>query len=91
MNKQDLINAVDATCGGINKVQIGGVVDVVLAVITSELVHGGSVTLTGFGSFSVAARAARQGRNPRTGEPVAIGAHRAVKFTPGKHLKGAVK
>ena len=52
---------------------------------------GDAVTFTGFGSFKIAQRAARKGRNPRTGKEINIPAGNAVKFTPGKALKEAVK
>jgi DNA-binding protein HU-beta len=61
-----------------------------LAAIESELAAGGEVAITGFGRFSVAQRAARQARNPRTGEPIEIPAGRAPRFSPGSQLKRAV-
>ncbi|OYY07871.1 MAG: DNA-binding protein HU, partial [Rhizobiales bacterium 35-68-8] len=59
-------------------------------IITQALKKGEEVKLIGFGSFSVVTRAAREGRNPRTGKPVKISASKAPKFTPGKGLKEAV-
>ena len=56
----------------------------------STLKKGGSVTLVGFGSWSVTKRAARTGRNPKTGEAIKIKARKAPKFTPGKGFKDAL-
>lgn len=64
--------------------------DVFLSTLTETLRQGESVSFSGFGSFKVAKRAARVGRNPRTGGPVSIPARVAVRFTPGKNLKEAV-
>ncbi len=58
--------------------------------ITNSLKNGQEVTIVGFGTFSVASRAARTGRNPQTGEPITINASRVPRFKPGKTLKDAV-
>jgi DNA-binding protein HU-beta len=58
--------------------------------VQAALGHGDKVSLPGVGQFEVAERAARQGRNPQTGEPIAIPASKAVKFKAGKALKDAV-
>ncbi|PTL36979.1 DNA-binding protein HU [Candidatus Methylomirabilis limnetica] len=58
--------------------------------ITNSLKNGQDVAIVGFGTFSVASRAARTGRNPQTGEPIAIKASRVPRFKPGKTLKDAV-
>jgi len=58
--------------------------------ITNSLKNGQEVTIVGFGTFSVASRAARTGRNPQTGEPITIKASRVPRFKPGKTLKDAV-
>ena len=58
--------------------------------VKSSLKKNGSVSLVGFGTFSVAKRAARSGRNPRTNEPIRIKAAKVPKFRPGKALKDAV-
>jgi len=58
--------------------------------ITNSLKHGQEVAIVGFGTFSVASRAARTGRNPQTGEPITIKASRVPRFKPGKALKDAV-
>ncbi|KON48557.1 HU family DNA-binding protein [Mariprofundus ferrooxydans] len=90
MNKTDLINYV-AIETGLNKVSATDAVEATLDVITSALIGGDSVSLVGFGSFSVVARAARTARNPRTGEPIEVAASKAPKFKAAKALKDAVK
>lgn len=92
MNKTDFINKMHAyNAQETNKSQTARAVDAFIDAMTEALGEGQSVTFTGFGTFSVAQRAARQGRNPRTGAPVNIAASKAVKFKPGKNLKEAVK
>jgi nucleoid DNA-binding protein len=89
MNKADLIVEVaKVTC---TKKEAGAAVDTVLSSIAKALKKGQKVTLPGFGTFSVVKRAARKGRNPRTGEALKIKASKAPKFTAGKGLKDAVK
>ena len=89
MNKNDLIaNVADAA--GLSKADAGGAVDAVLQAITSGLASGGEIRLVGFGTFSVANRAATTGRNPRTGEALQIAASKQPKFKAGKALKEAV-
>ncbi|AIS93949.1 MULTISPECIES: HU family DNA-binding protein [pseudomallei group] len=90
MNKADLINHVAAETG-LTKADSGFALEAVLEGITKALRKGGTVTLTGFGVFSVGARAARTGRNPATGEEIKIPASKAPKFKAGKGLKDAVK
>ena len=85
MNKGELINAVAAA--GLTKKDAGIAVDAVFATIGDELAKGGSVALLGFGTFSVKERAAREGRNPRTGETVKIAATKVPAFKAGKGLK----
>lgn len=89
MNKQELIDNV-AEEAGINKAEAGRALDAVLDSITDALSGGKTVTLVGFGTFSVKARAARMGRNPRTGEAMKIKASKAPAFKAGKSLKDAV-
>ena len=92
MNKTDFINEMHAyNTQETNKSQTARALDAFIDAMTEALGEGQSVTFTGFGTFSVAQRAARQGRNPRTGAPVNIAASKAVKFKPGKNLKEAVK
>jgi DNA-binding protein HU-beta len=90
MNKSDLI-AVVAEATGISKSEATNAIDATFDVIADALENGDDVRLTGFGSFGVAERAARQGRNPRTGKPIKNAASRQPKFKPGKRLKDAVK
>jgi len=90
MNKADLINHV-ADSAGLSKTAAGDAVEAVLSGITDTLSNGDSVSLVGFGTFSVADRAARTARNPRTGEAIQVAASRAPKFKPGKALKDAVR
>ena len=89
MNKGELIDAV-AGSAGLSRANATKAVDGVLDSIQGTLANGGSVSLVGFGTFTVKARAARMGRNPRTGEAIQIKASNSVKFTVGKELKGAV-
>ena len=89
MNKAELIDAfADAT--GLSKAAASRSVDTVLEVITDALKNGNSVTLVGFGTFSTRRREARTGRNPRTGEPLQIGASNLAVFKAGKALKDAL-
>jgi len=90
MNKAELINHV-AESVGLSKSTAGEAVEAVLGGITGTLANGDSVSLVGFGTFSVADRAARTARNPRTGEAIQVAASKAPKFKPGKALKDAVK
>ena len=89
MNKGELIEAV-ADSAGISRADATKAVDAVLDSVTRTLSNGGSVSLVGFGTFSVKARAARTGRNPRTGEPIQIAASNVPGFKAGKALKDAV-
>lgn len=89
MNKQELIDAVAAQTGA-GKTMIGQTLSAVLEVIKGAVAKGDSVQLIGFGSFSSGKRAARQGRNPKTGENIRIAASKTVKFTAGKAFKDAV-
>lgn len=90
MNKDELIDAV-ASKTAIAKKEVATVVEGVLDEVTKSLSGGGEVKLTGFGTFSISKRAARQGVNPRTGEKIQIAATNAPKFKAGKGLKDAVK
>lgn len=89
MNKNDLIAAV-ADNTGLSKADATKAVDGVLDSVTGALKSGGEVRLVGFGTFSVANRAASTGRNPRTGESIQIPASKQPKFKAGKALKDAV-
>ncbi len=89
MNKGELTEAVAARAG-LSRAEATKAVDAVLDSITRTLAKGGSVSLVGFGTFSVNARAARAGRNPRTGETIHIPASNVPRFKAGKGLKDAV-
>lgn len=89
MNKNDLVAAV-ATGTGLSKADASKAVDGVFGAITNALQSGDEVRLVGFGTFSVAQRAATEGRNPRTGEKIQIPASKQPKFKAGKGLKDAV-
>ena len=89
MNKSDLAAAI-AEATGITRSEAASAVDATFEVIADALKDGVDVRLTEFGSFGITDRAAREGRNPRTGEPVEIAASRQVRFKPGKGLKDAV-
>ncbi len=89
MNKNDLIASV-ADAADISKADAGKAVDAVFDAISGALASGGDVRLVGFGTFSVAQRAATKGRNPRTGEEIDIPASKQPKFKAGKGLKDAV-
>jgi DNA-binding protein HU-beta len=89
MNKAELIDAV-TTQAGLQKADATRAVDAVFEAITTALKAGDSVALVGFGTFAVKGRAARSGRNPRTGETIEIAASKAPVFKAGKALKDAV-
>ncbi|MGD2009662.1 MAG: HU family DNA-binding protein [Desulfobacterales bacterium] len=89
MNKGDLVNEVSQVLT--SKKDAQAAVDELLAAITKALKKGDDVTLVGFGTFKVAKRKARTGRNPQTGEEIKIKATKVPKFVPGKALKEAVK
>ena len=89
MNKSELIDAI-AQKGGLTKVDAGKALDATLEAISDALKGGDVVTLVGFGSFSVKERAARTGRNPKTGEELQIPASKVPSFKAGKGLKDTV-
>ena len=89
MTKQEFVDAV-ADKAGLTKRDAGAAVDAALETIEGALKSGDAVTFTGFGKFHVTHRAARQGVNPRTGEPVQIAAANVPKFSAGSQLKKAV-
>lgn len=90
MNKNDLISEV-ADSSGLSKADAGKAVDSVFGAIAGALKSGSEVRLVGFGTFTVADRPASKGRNPRTGEEIAIPASKQPKFKAGKGLKDAVQ
>ena len=89
MNKAELIDAV-ADAADISKASAARAVDAMTDSIAASLKKGDAVTLVGFGTFTVRRRAARSGRNPRTGETISIAASNVPGFKPGKALKDAV-
>ena len=89
MNKSELVNAI-AESADISKAKAGLAVDAITSAITKTLADGNKVTLVGFGTFSVRERAARKGRNPRSGEEIQIAAAKLPAFKAGKSLKEAV-
>jgi DNA-binding protein HU-beta len=89
MSKKDLIDAVSRDCE-LTKEKATTVVDAVLEHIKSALQGGAEVRLPDFGTFKVAARKEREGRNPSTGATIKIPASRVAKFTPAKGLKDAL-
>jgi len=89
MNKSELIDAI-ANSANLSKADAGRALDGLVAAITKTLKKGGTVSLVGFGTFSVRKRAARTGRNPRTGETIKIKASKNPAFKAGKALKDAV-
>ncbi len=89
MNKTELVDAV-AESADLSKASAARAVDATLAAISGTLAQGDQVALIGFGTFLVRDRAARTGRNPRTGESIDIAAAKIPAFKPGKALKDAV-
>ena len=89
MNKSELIDQIAASAE-ISKAAAGRALDATVAAVKAALNYGDSVSLIGFGTFYVGERAARTGRNPRTGKTLKIKAARVPKFRAGKGLKDAV-
>ncbi len=89
MNKTELIAAV-AEKAGISKKDAEKAIKAFTDAVAEELVNGGKVQLVGFGTFEVAERAAREGRNPKSGETMTIAASKTPKFKAGKALKDQV-
>lgn len=89
MKKVELVEAV-AEETGLTKADATRAIDATFKAIMNALANGDKVPLVGFGTFDVSKRAARDGRNPRTGEPVTIAARNAVTFKAGSALKDAV-
>lgn len=89
MNKAELVEAI-ATGAELNKTQAESALNATLLAIKTEMSKGRDVALVGFGSFKVAKRAARMGRNPQTGKPQKISARKVAKFSAGSELKAIV-
>ena len=90
MNKADLINAIAANAG-ITKAASKKALDAFIGATTDALKNGERVSLIGFGTFGVAKRSARTGRNPKTQKAMHMPAKKVVKFKPGSELAGMVK
>lgn len=90
MNKAELISAV-ADKSDLSKAEAGRAVDALIEVIAKALKKNDKVSVVGFGTFAVRKRAARQGRNPKTGAPLKIAASKTPAFKAGKALKDAIK
>lgn len=89
MNKSELIETT-AESSGVNKRDVGKVLDGLLSGISGAVRNGDKVSLTGFGTFELRERAARTGRNPQTGEQLQVAASKAPAFKPAKAFKDAV-
>ena len=89
MNKSELIEHI-ATQADLSKAAAGRALDAFTGAVRAALKKGSSVTITGFGTFAVTKRAARTGRNPRTGAAIKIKAAKVPKFKPGKALRDAL-
>jgi DNA-binding protein HU-beta len=89
MNKSELIDTT-AESSGVNKRDVGKVLDGLLSGISGAVQKGDKVSLTGFGTFELRERAARTGRNPQTGEQLQVAASKAPAFKPAKAFKDAV-
>jgi|WetSurMetagenome_2_1015567.scaffolds.fasta_scaffold262066_1 DNA-binding protein HU-beta len=90
LNKGDLVGKI-AKDAGLTKSQAGAAFNSLIGSVTASLKKGQKVTIVGFGTFSVAKRKARMGRNPQTGVPIKIAAHKIPKFASGSDLKKAVR
>lgn len=90
MNKKELVNVIAEQLDGMTKKDIDLIITVMAEEITKALANGDSVNIAGFGKFSVVERAARDGRNPQTGEAIRISAKKAPKFSASTKLKESV-
>ena len=90
MTKAELIKELKEKVGFSTLAQAGAAYEGMFAIIGAALKKDDAVSISGFGSFKVVQRKARKGRNPRTGKEIQIPASKAVKFTPGKALKGSI-
>jgi len=90
MTKADLIDAI-AKDANLSKADAGRALNAALDAITGELKKEEKISLVGFGTFSLAKRPKRKGRNPQTGESITIPARKVPRFTPGKALKETVQ
>jgi DNA-binding protein HU-alpha len=88
--KVDIVEFISSNVEGINKKQAGAALEATVQAISSQLAKGERVQIPGFGSFSVSERAARTGRNPKTGQSIKIAASKNVRFKAGKDLKDSL-
>lgn len=86
MNKKEFIAAMAAK-SELSQVDAAKALDAFLDITVDEMKKGNKLTFVGFGTFEVVERAARNGRNPQTGKPMTIEAHKVVKFRPGSRMK----
>lgn len=91
MNKVELIEKLADKAKACSKAEAGRFLDTFVDLVTDALKKGDEVTISGFGVFTAKTRAARTGRNPKTGETISIPAMRVPKFRAGKNLKDALK
>ena len=89
MRKQDLVKSVSGTTN-LPERQVDAVIQALFDEIRDSLANGEEVTITGFGSFRISERGAREGRNPQTGERITIPSRKSPSFRPGTQLKRAV-
>jgi DNA-binding protein HU-beta len=89
MTKQEFVARISDEAG-ISKADAARTLDAAITVVEKTLARGGEINLTGFGKFSVSKRAARQGVNPQTGQPIRIAAAKTPRFSAGAKLKQAV-
>lgn len=90
MNKSQLIEMI-ANKANLSKKSASNVIDLFIESVKKNLVENNKVTITGFGTFSVSKRAARNGVNPQTGEPIIIPATKVPRFKAGKELRALIK
>ena len=90
MNKTELVKQM-ATLAGLTQAQAANALDAFCVAVINTLEDDGEVSIVNFGTFKAIRRAERKGRNPKTGEELAIAAHYVPKFSAGKALRDAVK
>lgn len=88
--KADIVDNLAGAVEGLTKKQAGEAFDAIFSFIQNTLASGDKIQIAGFGTFQISERAERQGRNPKTKEPITIPASKSVRFKPGKQLKEAV-
>jgi DNA-binding protein HU-beta len=91
MNKAELIEKITAKAGGCSKAEAARYIDSFVDIVTETLKKGDEVAISGFGVFVSRARAARTGRNPKTGESINVPAMKVPKFRAGRGLKDALR